>query len=290
MRDSHVARRDHGGPRVAATSHGLCCQARWPLQMSIMAQGAGVAGGRRSEHAGGAYFRRHHGLSASPCLGFLTLASDPDILDVLGDGPPSPAQHRGRHRMPNSGTADLQPLTTLKGGHGKLEPWVGVSSHTALAEGSDLPGHSVCDPAAITAAWGPEEMGVWLSPAHGRCSGKVRCTQLRSSTGLLPVPQTQGSGSNENPRPGFEADVTRRETGMAAMSLSPLGLQGARATPIQQRGGHSRNTDSQTQRLGEQSRRQHRDRAGDCPGQRSGHRSLGLAWPLLPQMHLRGLC
>lgn len=72
MRDSHVARRDHGGPRVAATSHGLCCQARWPSQMSIMAQGAGVAGGWQSEHAGGAYFRRHHGLSASPCLGFLT--------------------------------------------------------------------------------------------------------------------------------------------------------------------------------------------------------------------------
>lgn len=108
--------------------------------------------------------------------------------------------------MPNGGTADLQPLTTLKEGHGKLEPWVGVSSRTALAEGSDLPGHSVCDPAVITAAWGPEEMGVWLSPAHGRCSRKVRCTQLRSS-------QTQGSGSNENPRPGFEADVTRRETG-----------------------------------------------------------------------------
>lgn len=89
--------------------------------------------------------------------------------------------------MPNSGTADLQPRTTLKGGHGKLEPWVGVSSHTALAEGSDLPGHSVCDPAAITAAWGPEEMGVWLSPAHGRCSGKVRCTQLR-------LPKHKGAG------------------------------------------------------------------------------------------------
>lgn len=187
MRDSHVARRDHGGPRVAATSHGLCCQARWPSQMSIMAQGAGVAGGWQSEHAGGAYFRRHHGLSASPCLGFLTLASDPDILDVLGDGPPSPAQHRGRHRMPNSGTADLQRLTTLKGGHGKLEPWVGVSSHTALAEGSDLPGHSVCDPAAITAAWGPEKR------ACG-CPQPTADAQERSGAPSCGLPKHKGAG------------------------------------------------------------------------------------------------
>lgn len=93
MRDSHLARRDHGGPHAAAASHGLCSQARWPSQMSIIAQGAGVAGGRRSEHAGGAYFRRHPGLSASPCLSFLMPASDPDTLDVSGDGPPSPAQH-----------------------------------------------------------------------------------------------------------------------------------------------------------------------------------------------------
>lgn len=194
MRDSHVARRDHGGPHVAAASHGLCCQARWPSQMSIMAQGAGVAGGRRSEHAGGAYFWRHHGLSASPCLGFLTLASDPDILDVLGDSPPSSAQHRGRHRMPNSGTADLQPLTTLKGGHGKLEPWVGVSSHTALAEGSDLPGHSVCDPAAITAAWGPEKRACGCPQPTADAQERSGAPSCGLQQAYYPFPKHKGAG------------------------------------------------------------------------------------------------